>query len=191
MSLFIVDDNFLSESEINEVKNKFYSFPVKYTPFTVFVSPEYVSKSTDTYSNRFMYSNNMDKDSLTNELSLYILEKFCIKHSITYKEVSRIRSNTTFLCNEKRPSIPHIDSINQHMVLLYYVNDSDGDTVFYETPYDEDNYDRMIAGKSVSPKAGRAVMFDGSVYHSSHYPNFHDLRSVININIIGAKINVW
>ena len=82
---------------------------------------------------------------------------------------------------------PHTDLDFPHWVCLYYVNDSDGDTIFFKD-------DQKTKIKSVSPKKGRIVFFDGSIYHSSSVPTKHH-RIVVNINFlsnihINKKLNV-
>jgi hypothetical protein len=68
---------------------------------------------------------------------------------------------------------PHIDDNVPHWVCLYYINDSDGDTVFFN-----DNGDEV---KKVSPKKGRIAFFDGSIKHSAGIPKI-DSRFILNIN---------
>jgi len=70
---------------------------------------------------------------------------------------------------------PHVDLPFDHLVVLYYVNDSDGDTVFF-------NKQNEIV-KSVSPKKGRVVAFDGSIYHGGGIPK-KGPRCAINFDII-------
>jgi len=74
---------------------------------------------------------------------------------------------------------PHIDSNQKHKVAIYYVNNSDGDTTFFK----ELNGEYKII-KTVEPKKGRFVVFDGKYYHSGRHPNNHDTRLVINFNFI-------
>lgn len=69
----------------------------------------------------------------------------------------------------------HTDMNDSHLVLLYYVNDSDGDTYFFDA---DDN----VIG-NVTPKKNRAVIFDGSIRHASSRPKHHP-RCVINFNLI-------
>jgi hypothetical protein len=183
VSLLIIDDNFLSSEEIIAIDKDFHRIPAIFSPMTLHVEESRLNETDDLYSNRFMYCSYPDKENFTNELSLKILEKFCKKHNIEYDKVNRTRSNTTFLCNEKRPSIPHVDDHYYHLVLLYYVNDSDGDTLLYKNRYNRQENNEMIIDERISPKAGRAVLFTGDTYHSFFYPNKHDIRSVININI--------
>ena len=70
---------------------------------------------------------------------------------------------------------PHIDMKEKHKVILFYLNDSDGDTYFYDK-------DHNIID-SVSPKENRAVLFDGSILHSSSKPTKSARRIVLNINL--------
>ena len=67
-----------------------------------------------------------------------------------------------------------------NLIGLYYINDSDGDTIIYEG---RDKNNLKIANK-VSPKKGRIILFDGSQYHSSSYPLKTDKRMVINYNLM-------
>ncbi len=76
---------------------------------------------------------------------------------------------------------PHIDiKDTPHWVCLYYVNDSDGDTIFYQN-------DKITEIKRISPKKGRIAFFDGSVYHSGSKPSTTP-RGVINISFLGRYI---
>ena len=79
--------------------------------------------------------------------------------------------------NENITHSPHIDFYFPHKVLLYYVHDTDGDTIFYDKFNNE--YKEIYR---VTPKKGSAVVFDGSIYHASTTPNLHQRRIAININ---------
>jgi hypothetical protein len=70
----------------------------------------------------------------------------------------------------------HIDAVTPHIVCLYYVNDSDGDTSLFDN-------DRKTVIQSITPKKNRVVLFDGSIPHSSGYPQ-KSKRCVINFNLI-------
>ena len=56
--------------------------------------------------------------------------------------------------------------------MIYYINDSDGDTVVYK--------DKKLIG--VKPEAGKVLMFDGKLHHASSSPVKNKLRKVVNIN---------
>tara|TARA_B100001142_G_C14023996_1_gene535466 strand:+ start:27 stop:365 length:339 start_codon:yes stop_codon:yes gene_type:complete len=89
--------------------------------------------------------------------------------------------------------MPHIDSFFEHWNAIYYVNDSDGDTVIFNET--NDDYD---AGKDdimriqsndftikqrIEPKQGRVVIFPGKYYHSSSFCKDSPYRAVINMNL--------
>jgi hypothetical protein len=180
---FVIDDNFLSDLEIKEINKRFYEIPSLFAPFTTHPGEEKLPSITDKYSNRFMYTSYDDQDKRSDELGIEILKKFCVKNKIEYESILRIRRNTSFLCNDRRPSEPHIDNGKSHLVFLYYVNDSDGDTILYKNKYNKEQDNDMIVDTVISPKAGRGILFDGKTYHSFCYPNINDIRSTININI--------
>lgn len=64
----------------------------------------------------------------------------------------------------------HTDGNLDHCVMIYYVNDCDGETLLYKT------------GK-IKPKRGRIVLFDGSISHKIKYPT-KGYRCVLNFNFI-------
>ena len=77
---------------------------------------------------------------------------------------------------------PHVDLPYQHFVMLYYVCDSDGDTIIYnEREYERPDGMYTIKQK-VTPKQGRMVLFDGSLYHTAEQPE-HNVRCVVNYNL--------
>ena len=77
---------------------------------------------------------------------------------------------------------PHIDiySEDDFIVALYYVVDSDGDTVIYNETEESKTY---TIKKSVTPKQGRMVIFDGSLYHAAEQPINSNTRCVVNYNL--------
>ena len=82
---------------------------------------------------------------------------------------------------------PHVDADIDHLVVLYYVNDSDGDTVIYENTFNGyDNvphFNDLKEKQRVTPKAGRVVIFNGKHWHTSNQPE-HNVRCIINYNLV-------
>jgi hypothetical protein len=74
---------------------------------------------------------------------------------------------------------PHVDIPTPPMKsLLYYVKDSDGDTfIFNETHADKKP---LTLRKRVSPKKGKAVLFDSNTWHASSNPRENKTRIVTN-----------
>lgn len=69
---------------------------------------------------------------------------------------------------------PHTDLVMPHWVVLYYVNDADGDTVFF------DKNKNII--ERVTPKKGRIVFFKGNIMHGGGIPKEYP-RAVVNFDI--------
>lgn len=91
------------------------------------------------------------------------------------KGIYRIKANLRVSSN-----IPDsMDEIHQDMpngnykTLLYYVNDSDGDTEFYAD-------DKKTLVESITPKANSAVWFESDIWHKSSPPITSKTRIVIN-----------
>ena len=84
----------------------------------------------------------------------------------------------------------HIDLAFKHLIVLYYVNDTDGDTFIFDKKSDYENINlasvenqnELKVIKRVTPKKGRALVFDGNRYHSSSGPT-KDIRCIINFDI--------
>jgi len=99
-----------------------------------------------------------------------------VLNTIEYKSLYRIKANfTTNLTNYKKNNHQsvHIDWENKKCKsLLYYVNDSDGDTRFF------DNNKKVI--KKIKPKKGRAVLFNSNLTHAAANPIKFPYRMVIN-----------
>lgn len=87
-------------------------------------------------------------------------------------------------------NMPHVDKNDDRMSdcnyvsLIYYVNDSDGDTVFFNKWYGqdgtEDNFPMRITTQ-VRPRKGSLIMFNSNRYHASCPPVDSKRRLVINI----------
>ena len=92
-------------------------------------------------------------------------------------EIFRIRAGMFIKNQNNIPHQSHIDRSDFHYTMLYYVNDSDGPTKFY------DHKEGEIV-KMVHPKRGRAVIFTGDTYHASSSPKNHNTRIVLNFNFL-------
>ena len=66
------------------------------------------------------------------------------------------------------------------IVALYYVCDSDGDTVIYNETEQSETY---TIKSSITPKQGRMVIFDGKLYHSARHPINSNTICIVNYNL--------
>ena len=116
-------------------------------------------------------------------LFLAMLKHVCVRMNIKKINVLQGRSFLQFPLNLKDKSVdtPHIDLQQEHLVALYYVCDSDGDTIIYNERHEP--ADKVYTVKQrVTPKQGRMVLFDGSLYHTAEQPE-HNVRCVVNYNL--------
>jgi len=75
---------------------------------------------------------------------------------------------------------PHIDTpFKEAISVIYYVNDSDGDTVFFN--------EKNEIYKAVSPKKGTLVYFNNDIKHSGKLPFENNLRVLLNISLLPTK----
>lgn len=81
----------------------------------------------------------------------------------------------------------HVDLPIDHYACVYYVDDSDGDTILYEqTRYNTEPGSQNVSlteHKRVSPKKGRIVVFDGARFHCSSQPRKRH-RCIINFDLV-------
>lgn len=100
----------------------------------------------------------------------------CSKLNLALFDIYQIRAWIQTQQPQSNSFTPHQDLTYPHYVLLYYINDSDGDTVFYEN-------DGITEIKRITPKKGRVVFFDGLILHSASNPTTNP-RMVFNYNFL-------
>ena len=112
---------------------------------------------------------------------------------LRFDRLLRARVNLTLQSPEQIPGYPHVDWNNDedYLSALFYLEDSDGDTLFYDY--------KCVAGKStkdpslgqvtkrVTPKANRGVVFNGHIAHSATLPLSNPTRTVVNFCFKGTK----
>jgi len=82
---------------------------------------------------------------------------------------------------------PHTDNPQNHWVLIYYVNTSDGDTLIFEETQKEIPFNKVLnqtlhIKHNIEHKMGRGVLFHGSRYHCGLPPINSPYRILINHN---------
>jgi hypothetical protein len=104
--------------------------------------------------------------------------------------ILRSRGDMTLYSYKEFIHEPHVDLLIKHISAIYYVNDSDGETIFYNQRHLGEGYpipNDMQIKEKVSPKANRLVFFDGDIIHTGMSPNKHKNRIIINSNF--QKLN--
>ena len=122
------------------------------------------------------------KLTIFHHLFLDMLKKVCRKMVIKNINVLQGRSFLQLPLNLKDRTVdtPHIDIYDRkHIVALYYVCDSDGDTIIYNERKESESY---TIKQRVTPKQGRMVIFDGWLMHTAEQP-LNNTRCVVNYNL--------
>ena len=87
--------------------------------------------------------------------------------------------------------VPHIDYLpndaKDKITAVYYVNDSDGDVLFFETPEQRDKTGELKIIRREAPKKGKLIVFDAATVHAGSSPVTTDYRYVINFNFKVVK----
>jgi hypothetical protein len=123
-----------------------------------------------------------------------ILEFYSEKTGKTISSILRIRARYTHpVINHSinKYSSPHVDFNSEvpYTTLVYYVNDSDGDTILFDKKFNpkEDQYNPIIEEDlteiyRTSPKKGNGLVFNGHRYHAGNFPIACSTRIVINFD---------
>lgn len=166
------------------------NFPWYYTS-TITRNQDFKDSDDDSYgfSHQFFSYDSGSNSYITNML-IPLLYEACSK--IDY-EITNFLAGRCFMTfpvagRELSSNAYHIDLPGMdHMVCLYYVNDSSGDTVISSVK-EGDISDIKSAKvedipilKTITPKQGRCVFFDGKRYHASGIPE-KGKRCVINFD---------
>lgn len=108
----------------------------------------------------------------------FLFDNFVKSTATKVNDLLRIKANLQTQCNFSTSDFyntPHRDQPMDHTVVIYYVNDSDGDTLIFD--------DKQII-KRISPKKGRFVMFNGKYFHAGRHPIISEKRIVLNYNFM-------
>jgi hypothetical protein len=191
----VVIDNVIPSSMQNQIEDLFTSGRLGWIFFKdIAVSPEdirrlnikkltpgiacYIKQDNPKFLNEQLY--NIVK--MIPEAACKHINKQCL-------EIHNARSFMHFPLNDelrKEYDNVHIDVHYPHLVVLYYVNDTDGDTFIFDKTTADCKYitkdTKLNVLKKVSPKKGRVVVFNGNRYHSSSGPT-KDVRCIINFNV--------
>ena len=121
-------------------------------------------------------------------LFIDLIKNSCSKLNLKEVDVLQGRSFLQLPTNIKKEDVdtPHTDMSVQHFVMLYYVCDSDGDTIIYNEKVISEK--GLTVQKKVTPKQGRVVLFNGAYYHTAQQPN-HNLRCIVNYDLRDLSVD--
>jgi len=186
MSLFVYDDNFLTEEEMQRFEEEYFSKQIAWRYFEN-TQDNYLDHTgvINTHAEDVPYFSYVPQitDGPIYDLSTQLIKKFTDKHNVDFKGVSRLKFNITPCSPVEKTLYPHVDTHDPHYVFLYYVNDSDGDTFLYEETASDQKLEKATIWKRITPKRGSAFIIDGSHYHSISPPTKNSIRCVFNANL--------
>lgn len=106
-----------------------------------------------------------------------IVDEICKQENLKIKKLHRIYANLYLNVHhddEMKFNEIHHDSDNPNCkTILYYVNDSDGNTLFYN--------DKKIVINEIKPAQGKYVLFDSTQLHGAGIPIKNKFRMVLNV----------
>lgn len=188
-SLFIIDDNFLTEEKINEIAHRTYSTKWGFRQDIGAASDGIGGVFGGDYSDYpfFVSSPLIDNNQEISNICREILSIFCIKHNLKIKNIFRERSNISTTTLDLRTSRPHTDTLDKDQyIFLYYINNSDGDTILYNEFSNGEIFftsENITVAQNISPKAGKALLFPARQFHSWSAPKNNSFRAVLNMNV--------
>ena len=154
----------------------------KFEDANVIVSPGFTHVALrDDIVNSDYYNNHLNLEGIVVDIAK--------SFNVELEKILRIKLNlTTPIPGYTKNNFcsPHIDMEIPHWVMLYYINDSDGDTIIFKTPTNLFE-DRLEIVHRITPKKGKCVLFNGLIYHTQSNPIETPFRINLNANVIAKR----
>ena len=173
------------------------NFPWYYSPTSVPTNPDNFQWAVDDNTvdtSQFVhtfYYNNQRLSDFYNIIQPILL--FAEYHTgEVFNKVHRVKANLLTKnqsIQENQYTTPHTDEYlinsggdSKYKTLLYYVNDSDGETTFFKERFAYyTRYKELTLDTKIKPTQGTCAIFDSNIFHCSKPPSKFDNRIVINI----------
>lgn len=142
-------------------------------------------KSVPGFCNMLYTNGVMNPQNQHANLFFPILLEFLDRTNLEMKQLHRMRLGLLMNTAYSMPHLPysynnpHIDMNSDHMVGLYYLNTSDGDTVIFNEIDEQNSY---TVKSRITPEQGKFVCFNGKHYHASSCPKMFTKRIVMTVN---------
>lgn len=181
----IVLDNFLPTTYQDTLESVMLNanFPWYLNPITAPVYPADVARDTTTDGPQFTHKFFNEGKPFSDYYNLVSLLTYhlMLTENIDTTKLLHIKANLNIPVNDYPKNHHYVvhtdyDGLDRYITAIYYVNDSDGDTKFFDRSGN-------IVG-AVTPKKGRLVYFDGLTQHAGCPPKTYSTRCVINFNFL-------
>ena len=142
--------------------------------------------------NHVSFDREWNVESFTYNNLLPFFNKLKTMFGFTHQHLIRARLSMKFQKDgftSNNYNIPHVDYFFPHETLIFYLNDTDGDTRIFDQWHTYSETDRPTVPEEfttqarVTPKANRLVWIDGLQYHTASNPIQGNKRVIININL--------
>lgn len=192
LTMLIIDD-FLPKVKFKELSTFvmsnefpwFYSTHVSLPPEDQGITDEYAFETDGFY--HMLYADEINYHGMFFEKFLSFFNKCSEQFGYTQEDLIRARLGL------KQPKVgykvenynlPHVDYTFPHDTIIYYLNDSDGDTrIFNQHAATHPDAKSFSVQQTIEPKANRLVLFDGCQYHTASNPMNVNRRIVLNVNL--------
>lgn len=188
-------NNFLPKPIEDSIEQLMFdqNFPWFFNPQTVYedLNQGYFFNDKNTvsgsqFNHTFLTDYKVNSD-LCKELAPLMFH-FSLASGVKVSNPIRIKANLTtpdilYADNLHRPA--HYDTLDSNITTaIYYVNDADGDTIFFEDPSikESNEVEELKEIKRVSPKKGQIVYFKSNILHANALCKDTKYRCVINFN---------
>jgi hypothetical protein len=139
---------------------------------------------------------NLQSNSKIFQLFSPVIQKTCNHIDFKLEKISRCIAGiqgVQVIREKNKVCNIHINQKTPHLVLLYYVNDADGETILFDKTTDDiqddddmylDERHKFNVANKITPKQGRILLFDGRTYHSASSPTT-GIRCIITLDLFG------
>jgi hypothetical protein len=188
--MILVLDDVMSEEHCNSLEDLPYWLKFYYMETTSYPTKEFPDVYTDENVRDIgqlsspLYILNEYKETCYDLISplIYVLKQkvpqLLFNHEVRVKYNILVRNPESLPYNY---NTPHHDALSNAYSIVYYCNDSDGDTFLFNEFYDGKNPDKLTIAQRVTPKKNRCVIFESNRMHASSSPMYSKDRKVINI----------
>ena len=191
----IILDGIIEEKQQNQIEDVMFDCSWKYFTDNVidnhrkFLSPLEFNVTPTFISNITPYCNTKAYEKIHP-----LIKKGCDEIKFKLEKIRRCYGAIhSLMSSTSKSNTIHINSDIPHLVMLYYVNDSDGDTILYDKTVndisyrfgeDMENYGEFNVAHRITPKKGRILFFDGRVYHAPSSPT-KSVRCIVTLDLFG------
>ena len=193
MSSVQIFDNFLPEDIYQKVKDRICGERQPWYYQSSITNTERDNPPVDKFGFNFSLKRADEEFGLSDpdiRKTFNVLQEFYLKQKTVLKKARILRTRLDMTTYSKESVIfePHVDLDDPHLTSIFYVNDSDGNTVIYNEKWHPSLLPNLVVDgelsimEEIEPVGNRLIAFDGYHMHTGHNPSKHSNRILINTN---------